>query len=613
MGRRRELGAAVLAALTIAAVAAAPADADQYYLDAVGGDDTAAGTSPADAWQSLSRLTAATLAPGDTVAFKRGTTFTGSATIADSGTRAAPILLTAYGSGAAPLLTNPGGLNMLYLTGARITVSDLAFEDGVAFDNRDGRGITGPKYEQSGAIALATGADDVVIRDNTFTAVGLGVKTYGLRTTIEDNLFEDLTIAFRGFDAGSETSYGAVGVSLNNSGADVGWNRFVNCRSTDSPYGADGGAIEIEGFAHDKDDIRIHHNFSSGSQGFVEVTETTSSNVEISYNVSDDYQQFLAFDTTTDPTGYQALHNTVIRRSALNTTTFFASLYYREVVAPPASDWLAIRDNLFYADSQKVLAGSYTFAPFEFPHDHNLLAGQPDPLGYPLGAGDVIAAPRFATPLPASGFVTDPSQVALAADSAAIDHGVTRPAEVDVLGNPIPRSGSPDAGAVEFQGVPDPQPEVPVVLGSELLSDPGFESQTPGVAPAAPWDVSGPGSVLAASGSPHSGRVFTRIAGSGGSFTVLRRSVSVTPGQPYRFTLWVRTSAAICDTCIYYGVKTVPGQVVREFIAPPALSGWTELAVDFTPTTSSVYLQLGYYGSSTDLVETDDWSLKTRS
>ncbi|HEY6762667.1 MAG TPA: carbohydrate binding domain-containing protein [Baekduia sp.] len=625
MGRRRELGAAVAAVLSVAAVTAAPAGAHgqaphghagvlgghHYYLDATAGDDAAAGTTPGTAWKTLGRLTTATLRPGDTVAFKRGTTFTGSATIDESGTRGAPIRIGAYGSGAAPVLTNPGGLNMLYLKGDRITVSDLAFTNGVAFDNSDGTGITGPKYEQSGAIAIATGADDVTVSHDAFTAVGLGVKTYGLRTRIEHNDFEHLTIAFRGVDSGSQTSYGAVGVSIDNSGADVGWNRFIDCRSTDSPYGADGGAVEIEGFDHPKDDIRIHHNFSSGSQGFVEATETTTSNVELSYNVSDDYQQFLAFDTTTDPTGYKVLHNTVLRHSTLNTTSFFASLYYREVVAPPSADWMTIRDNVFYADSEKVLAGSYSYAPFDFPHDHNVLGGQPDPLGYPLGDGDVIADPRFAA-LPATGFVTDPAQVAPRADSAAVDHGVTRPASRDILGNPIPKHGATDAGAVQFQGTATPRPEDPVVLGPEqLTADPGFEAQTPGAALTAPWSGTGP--VTAQSDAAHGGSVFARIGATGSGFTMVRRIASVTPGQKYRLRMWVKTSPALCATCVYYGVKTVPGQVVREFIAPAGLGDWTELSVDFTPTTSSVSLQLGYYGGPADEVDTDDWSLATRS
>lgn len=588
----------------------------RYYLNSQTGNDAASGTSPGQAWKTLAPLQAAQLRPGDTVAFARGSTFTGSATIASSGTAARPIRLTAYGTGAAPVLTNPGGWNMLYLTGSHIDVSDLEFTNGVTFNNDDGTGITGPKYEQSGAVAIATGANDITVEDNLFEAVGVGVKTYGLRTSIQHNTFENLTIAFDGIDSGSETSYGAIGVSLNNSDENVGWNQFINCRSTDSPYGADGGAIEIEGFEHPKNDIWIHDNFSSGSQGFLEVTETSSSHVLIDYNVSDDYQQFVAFDTTDDPSDYQVLHNTVLRRSPLNTTTFFATLYYREVVAQPAADWLTISDNIFDADAEKVLNGSYTYEPFDFEHDHNVYTGQPYPVGYPLGTGDMVANPQFTVGPPPTGFLTDPSQVALQADSPAIGIGRTRPAAVDILGHPIPLWRPTDAGAVAFIGNPKPPAQQqPPTLGAELLGDPGFESQTGG-AVAAPWYGYGAGStpVVAVTGASdaHGGSAYAELDGNASDFTDLRQYLNVTPGQEYQLSLWVRASSGICNTCIYYGVKDYSGNVVREFIATDD-PGWRHYVMYFTPTTDQVFVHLGFFGAAGQTLDTDDWSLQTLS
>jgi hypothetical protein len=419
----------------------------RFYLDARRGDNANDGRDPRRAWRSLERLQAAVLRPGDTVAFRRGARYSGNARVAASGTARQPITLTAYGAGAAPVLTNPGGLNMLYVTGDHVRIGNLRFLRGVTFGK-----IRVRNYMRSGAVAIATGADDVTVENNEFVAVGIGVKTYGLRTRITHNTFRDLSIAFRGIDHDTrrETSYGAVGISLNNSAADVGWNAFIDCRSTDSPYGADGGAVEIEGFAHTKDRIRIHHNFSAGSQGFVEVTETSTSNVEIAYNVSDDYQQFLAFDTTTSPRRYRVLHNTVLRRSSLNATAVFTIFHYRDRGPRPSEEWLSIRDNVFYLPAAKALRGSYTYKAFDFPHDHNVFAGQEDPVGYPLGNGDVVADPLFANdPPPLPSFVDDPRALRLRAGSPAIDRAVTRPAPVDILGRPVPRGGRPDAGAIE--------------------------------------------------------------------------------------------------------------------------------------------------------------------
>jgi hypothetical protein len=584
-------------------------------VDAAAGNDANDGKATSRSWKTLARITSATFQPGDVVAFKRGQTWTGSATVAESGTASNPITLAAWGTGTPPTLTNPGQLNMLVLNGSYVRVTQLTFRAGVEFDNSDGLGISGPKYRGSGAVVTSATGAHAEIFDNEFTDVGIGVKAYGQYAIIHHNTFHDLRIAYRGPDSGTETSYGAVGVSVNNSNIEVAWNRFVNCRSTDSPYGADGGAVEVEGFDFTKDHLTIHHNFSSGSQGFLEVTESSSTDVELSYNVSDDYQQFIAFDTTTAPSNYRVLHNTVLRRSPLNTTSLFTVLYYREVVAVPAASWLNIRDNVFYADSEKVLRGSYSYTPYEWPHDHNLVAKQPDPIGYPLGAGDIIADPRFVQALPASGFVSDPAAVGLKATSAAVNLGATRSSDVDILGHPIPTAQASDAGAVEFLGAANPQPENPVILGAELLSDNGFEAQ--GAGPVhSPWEgiSDGTGTTTVITGAPdaHGGNAYARIVGSAAGFTTLRRQVNVTPGSTYRLSLWVRTSSALCSSCVYYGVKTTTGAAVREFSAW-VTPGWTQYTVEFTAPAAQVLVQIGYFGTSADRVEVDDWSLRQRT
>ncbi|MBN2451269.1 MAG: hypothetical protein JXR77_12830 [Lentisphaeria bacterium] len=79
------------------------ATAREYYVDAAAGMDTASGTSPAEAWQSLARVSRAELRPGDTVRFRRGGQWRG--TLAPrSGSEAGPVTYTAYGEGEKPLL-----------------------------------------------------------------------------------------------------------------------------------------------------------------------------------------------------------------------------------------------------------------------------------------------------------------------------------------------------------------------------------------------------------------------------------------------------------------------------------------------------------------------------
>lgn len=404
-----------------------------FYLDSENGDDQAAGTSSATAWKTLARVTAARFRPGDTIALRRGETFTGTATVTGTGTAHAPITITAYGSGAAPTLTNPTGWNMLQLSAPHVVVDQLRFADGVVFDNADGVGIRGPKYQLSGAIALTDPATDAYIHDNEFTQVGVGIKTYATGTLIAHNSFHDLKIAFRGMDSGSETSYGALGISIDNSDARVTANAFINCRSTDSPYGADGGAVEIEGFDHPKDNISIDHNLSSGSQGFLEVTETTTANVHLTYNISDDYQQFLAFDTTTHPDAYVVAHNTIVRDRG-DHQKLFAIYYYRQAGPTPADSWLTISGNIIQMNSGAVLSA------YAWPHDHNVIQGT---LGDTPGTGDILADPQF-TDRAAGDYRPLPT-------SPAIDNGGPAAGFTDFYGNPALVGRASDSGAIEVQ------------------------------------------------------------------------------------------------------------------------------------------------------------------
>jgi hypothetical protein len=74
-----------------------------FYVDSESGRDENDGLSANHAWQSLERVNAAELKPGDVVQFKRGGLWRGSLSPA-SGDEQAPITYTSYGKGAKPLI-----------------------------------------------------------------------------------------------------------------------------------------------------------------------------------------------------------------------------------------------------------------------------------------------------------------------------------------------------------------------------------------------------------------------------------------------------------------------------------------------------------------------------
>ncbi|WP_042162996.1 hypothetical protein [Paenibacillus gorillae] len=335
-----------------------------YYVDSKNSAASDEGPgSKEQPWKSLEAINSRSFAPGDTIHFAANSVYTGTVTISSSGNPSKPIVLTRYKDGNKPSFSNTGGLHALVITGSYVRIDGLDFRDTAVIEHWNAN-----SYMESGAVLIQQDANHVTVTNSEFSGVGVGVKTYGLHTTITRNDFHDLVIAY----SDQEQSYGAIGVSLNHSNAEVSYNHFINCRSTDSPYGADGGAIEIEGYINDKTNISIHHNISSGSQGFIEVTETRASQVAVYQNVSDDYQQFIAFDTTVTPSDFSVEHNTVVRTKTSNVTALFTVLFYREEGPDPEDSWLNIRNNIFYSPAAKVLNGSYSYKFYNYPHSYNL-------------------------------------------------------------------------------------------------------------------------------------------------------------------------------------------------------------------------------------------------
>jgi parallel beta-helix repeat protein len=76
-----------------------------FYVDAAGGNDASDGRSPSSAWQTLTRVNAASLTAGTQILLKRNSTFYGSLSLDASGAPSSPIAVGTYGTGAPPLIT----------------------------------------------------------------------------------------------------------------------------------------------------------------------------------------------------------------------------------------------------------------------------------------------------------------------------------------------------------------------------------------------------------------------------------------------------------------------------------------------------------------------------
>lgn len=128
---RRSLGWALL---MIAFSAFGAAQATTFYIDAANGADANTGLSPAEAWQTLARVNATRLKPGDSVLLSRGQAWKGKIILNASGRADAPITLGSYGEGSDAVLT--GDSNGVIGNGQRhIVIRNLQIQ------NMSGAGI----------------------------------------------------------------------------------------------------------------------------------------------------------------------------------------------------------------------------------------------------------------------------------------------------------------------------------------------------------------------------------------------------------------------------------------------------------------------------------------
>jgi hypothetical protein len=87
-----------------------------YYVDAWQGNDNYIGTSPDSAWQTFARVNETKFAPGDSVLFRCGGTWTGQLYPKGSGQEGNPIVIDKYGQGDLPRLIGEGRIeNTIYL------------------------------------------------------------------------------------------------------------------------------------------------------------------------------------------------------------------------------------------------------------------------------------------------------------------------------------------------------------------------------------------------------------------------------------------------------------------------------------------------------------------
>jgi len=395
-----------------------------YYIDSNSGSDSNSGTLPDKPWKTLTNINSAHFQPGTTVLFKRGSAWTGTITVGSSGTADKPIKFTAYGTGAAPLLTNPGDTDnnesIIKARGDYLIIENLQLRDS--------------------GVGIYLWSDHNIVQNCEISNTGLGIVARGQYNLITYNYVHDTRMIVNTPGTFGD-DWGGDGINIENAHNEVSFNRLVNCEAFSYDYGLGGGAIEIW---QNGDYASIHHNWSYNSAGFIEVaSDGTGSaiNVSMFYNVIINATRFTVIHVTPDH-GATVVRNFRVENNTLLDLRSHDPLIgeYIAFSGNPTSGTYYLRNNIIY------LSDYYTVTKDPIEHQNNLFyfRNSRTTLGFTAGPGELVRV--------------DPQFVDLAnqdfhlkATSPARNAGINLGYTVDFDLNPVPSGNLPDLGAFEFQ------------------------------------------------------------------------------------------------------------------------------------------------------------------
>ncbi len=414
--------------------ASAPASTEgaTYYVSA-DGSDANAGTSPQSAWETLDKVNATALRPGDSVSFRRGDIFSGGLVVSQGGTSRLKITLNAYGAGDLPVVT--GGLTgtCVSLDGDYITVDGL-------------------RAESCGYAGFSTYGDHDSIRNSAAKNNAAGIRvsegsdfgSYANNTLADNNI---MNVNTPGERCGTATAVnciddsGAFGFLINGNDNEFAGNTITGSTAVSYDFGHDGSAFEI--FNGNRN--RIHHNVAVDNNVFSELGRGgggTADGNTYSYNL---------VRSTCGAGCSQAMGLIARGRTSSFGPTRGTTFEYNTV-------WL---DG---PDSQALVC--HSSCPASTVVRGNILVAVRDALwmdgtGW-TEQGNVLNGPINIVPSATSttepaGFVNAPADLHLSGGSPAIDRAGVSPFPMDLDGRPANQQGdchgggAADAGAYEYR------------------------------------------------------------------------------------------------------------------------------------------------------------------
>lgn len=397
-----------------------------YYIDPSGSDSNN-GRSTSAAWASIAKVNATTLRAGDQVLFKRGGTWTGTRLeVSDSGRSGKPIRVSAYGTGADPIIdgggtnTTRGTVDCVLLSGNWIVVEHIQTQHG----NTYGIHVTGDDIE----------CRRFVTRNQP---IGIEQSATAARTSFHDFQAVDNNIVLD--PGGANDDWAANGVVLAGDLAEVYNFTITGSRGVSADYGHDGAAVEVYGATN----ALISDGRASECDAFTELGHPSTNNIEyrnIEYTCSLDDVIAVNLQGTGvfGPVANIVITNVTIRQPSPNNT-----------------QGIVVNSGATLVIKNCVIESSYLGYMVE-PQDeeHNVWYGG--------AGGNDVKSIHHATRsgIAPTSIIADPLYIDASAGnlrlrrgSPAINRGIAVPWCTDLDGNPRTVGAAPDAGAYERQTV----------------------------------------------------------------------------------------------------------------------------------------------------------------
>jgi hypothetical protein len=278
--------------------------AASYYVSSSTGNDNNPGTRTKP-WYSLKKLNNSSFEKGDSILLKRNDYWDGHWVIDDNGTKSAPLVVSSYGQGELPMLSNSiwdyntDGC-VIRIKGEHIIIQNLHFINGVPHPYEDDKNKHTNVYDM-GAVNLTKESANCIVQYCEIENYPIGIQSQGLYNRIFQNYIHDCNIAM------CPPWWGPIAIFVGGAYNEISHNYIVNYIYQDSSR-VDGGAIEIDRFCWDglgygADNISIHHNISLASCGVLEVEPDGNSkggynNLSFINNYSFDHRHMIDFEWT---------------------------------------------------------------------------------------------------------------------------------------------------------------------------------------------------------------------------------------------------------------------------------------------------------------------------